>query len=208
MQAAVQSKAKRNWWRRGAVLTIALLLLYWLLPVMLTWLASCLIRNDPLQPADIVIALGGGKPCVRLQYAAELYRRGLARKVLVTGIVAPPGSLAEEAARQQLVNLGIPPAEILVLKNTRNTRTEGEAIGRLMHEQGWQSALIVTDPSHTRRARYSLQRAAPDLTFYAAPLPAAPGVWRAERWWSRRGDMYHTIREFLAWANTLIGGLS
>lgn len=191
------------------MLTIALLLLYFLLPVALNFSARLLIRQDPLQPADVVIAMGGGQHCLRVQHAAELYRQGFGRKLLLSGIEAFDGNAAEEKVRQQAVNLGVVAADILLVTNTFNTRTEADKLATLMRQQGWKSALIVTEPSHTRRAHYTLQHAAPDLIFAATPVPAEwPGVWHAERWWTRHNDTRHTIREVLAWINTLVGGLS
>lgn len=187
---------------------MALLLLYFLVPLTLTWLASWLVRQDPLQPADIVVAMGGGQHCLRLQYAAELYRKGFGRKLLLSGIEVFDGSDAEEKVRQQAMSHGVPAADIFIITNTMNTRTEADKLSALMQQQGWQSAIVVTEPSHTRRARYTLQRAAPDSTFSSVPVPSDwPGVWRAERWWTRHNDTRHTMREALAWINTLVGGL-
>ena len=185
----------------------ACLLLYFLLPLTLNFLASCLVRRDSLTSSDIAISLGGGRDCLRHLYAAELYRRGLAKKVVLTGLNFTQGDGEEKTARRYLTNLGVAEADIVLLKNMYNTRKEAEALAQLMREQGWKSALIVTDPYHTRRARYTIQRASPELLFFAAPLPAGPHVWQPERWWTRRGDMYATVREGLAWANTLVGGL-
>lgn len=184
-----------------------LLLLYFLLPPGLTALATCLVRQDALAPADIVISLGGGGNCTRHIYAAELYRRGLAKKIMLTGLNFTRGEDEEKITRQFLVNLGIAEADIILLKNVRNTRREAEAVAQMMQAEHWQTALLVTDPYHTRRAHYTFQRTNAGLTFVAAPLPPGPDVWQPERWWSRRGDMYATVRECLAWLNTLAGGL-
>jgi uncharacterized SAM-binding protein YcdF (DUF218 family) len=200
-------KARR--WRRGLLIGMALLSLYFLVPATLTGLASLLVRQDPLQSADVIIVLGGGRHCLRLQYGAELYRKGFARKLVLSGIEVPAGSTAEENVRQQAIRQGVAETDILVVKNTWHTRAEAEELTSLMRAQGWRSALIVTDPSHTRRAHYILQHAAPELAFAAAPVPQEwPQVWRAERWWTRRGDMRYTIREFLSWLNLLVGGLT
>jgi uncharacterized SAM-binding protein YcdF (DUF218 family) len=200
-------KARRG--RRWLLLALALVLLYFLTPAALTWLASLLVRQDPLQPADVVIVLGGGRHCLRLQYGAELYRKQFARKLVLSGIEAPTGSTAEGNVPQRAIRQGVAEADIQVVKNTWHTRAEAEELTSLMRAQGWRSALIVTDPSHTRRAHYILQRAAPELAFAAAPVPQEwPQVWRAERWWTRRGDMRYTLREFLSWLNLLVGGLT
>ncbi|MBL8207602.1 MAG: YdcF family protein [Blastocatellia bacterium] len=208
MAEAKELKPKATRWRRWIFVVTALLLLYFLLPVALNWLAACLVREDPLRPADVVIAMGGGRHCLRLHYAAELYRQGLGRKLLLSGIESFEGGDAEENVRQQAVSSGVPAGDIFILTNTFNTRTEADLLTELMQQHGWKSALVVSEPSHTRRAHYTLQQSAPEFQFTAHPVPAdRPGVWRAERWWTRHSDTRYTIREFLAWGNTLAGGL-
>jgi uncharacterized SAM-binding protein YcdF (DUF218 family) len=207
MDEGAQAKTKTRRWRVWLMLAIVLLLAYFLLPITLTFLAFQLIRQDPLQPADIVIAMGGGVPCLRPQHAVKLYRQGLARKIVLPGLPAIWGPNAIQETRQSLVNFGAAEADIVMLEDTRNTRTEAEMIVSVMREKGWKSALVVTDPYHTRRTHYTFRQAAPDLTFYAVPLPAGPHVWEPERWWTRRDDMWFTVRESIAWINTLAGGL-
>lgn len=194
-------------WRRWVIVAAALLLGYLFLPVLLNFLASCLVRQDPLQPADVVIAMGGGMPCYRPQYAVELYRQRLAPKVVVSGLPAEWGDDAQKQTQRALMNFGAAEADIIFVDDTLNTRREADGLVELMRAQGWKSALIVTDPYHTRRATYTLEKAAPDLKFYAAPVPQGAGIWSSQRWWTRRGDVYSTLRELIAWANTLVGGL-
>ena len=156
--------------------------------MILNFLASLLIRQDALQSADIVVALGGGTPCLRQDYAAEIYRQGLARKLLISGLPVVWGAGAEKTVRQHFINLGIPDTDLVFADDTGNTLVEAETIAQLMRAKGWKSALVVTDQFHTRRATYSCERAAPDLTFYAAPLPDRISLWKHTRWWTRRGD--------------------
>lgn len=207
MAEATELKPKATRWRRGLIVVAALLCLYFLVPATLNFLAACLVRQDPLQPADVVIAMGGGTPCYRPRYAAEVYRQRLARKVVLSGLPAAWGEPAAQETRRSLVNFGATEADIIFADDTLNTRREADSLVQLMRAQGWHSALVVTDPYHSRRSVYTLQRAAPDLTFWAAPLPPGADVWSPERWWTRRADVYATVREFIAWGNTLVGGL-
>ncbi|HZS09073.1 MAG TPA: YdcF family protein [Blastocatellia bacterium] len=186
---------------------VVLVLLYFITPLILTSAATCLIRRDSVQSADVVVALGGDSRCLREREAAEIYRRGMARKVVVSGIPYAWGFDTGEAARQYLISLGVPEADVFVLRRAWNTRVEADLLAQLMRERGLKSAIVVTDPFHSRRALHTIERAASDLTFYSSPVPPGPTVWRPERWWARRGDMYLTVREGIAWANTLLGGL-
>jgi len=176
-------------------------------PAALNRAARWLIRVDPLRPADVIMALGGDPRCGREREAAELYRRGLAPRIIVSGVPYAWGLNTGESARQYLLSLGIPEKDILVFRESWNTRIEARELIRLMRENGWKSALIVTSPFHSRRALFTVERRAPDLAFLSAPVAARPPEWQPERWWARRGDMGTTVREYLSWANTLIGGL-
>lgn len=194
-------------WSKVLVLgTAGLLAIALLLPPVLTAGAVWLILQEPLTRAEVVVALGGDPRCRREHQAADLYRRGLARKIVVSGIPVAWGMHTGDAARQTLLHENIPAEDILVLRNSWNTRREAADLARLMRRRGWTSAILVTSPFHSRRARYTFEHAAPDLRFISAPLPAEPPEWQPQRWWTRRGDAGQTVREFLAWGNTLLGG--
>jgi uncharacterized SAM-binding protein YcdF (DUF218 family) len=166
-----------------------------------------LVRADAISKADVAIALGGDPRCWREKEAAGLYRRGLVPRVVVSGIPYGEGVNSGDAAKRYLVGLGVPERDVLVLREEWNTRLEARDLSALMHERGWKSAIIVTSPYHSRRAVYTMQRAAPDLEFRSAPAFGPPPEWRPEMWWTRRGDTWVTIRESLSWVNTIVGGL-
>jgi uncharacterized SAM-binding protein YcdF (DUF218 family) len=99
---------------------------------------------------DAIVVLGGGvTPAVppfvtepdladgadRVWYAAQLYHRGVARRIIVSGgslspLKAGPATTEAEAMRRFLVDLGVPPETIVsegssmnTLENIRNVRT-------------------------------------------------------------------------------------
>jgi uncharacterized SAM-binding protein YcdF (DUF218 family) len=194
-------------WSRWLLLgLVVLIMFYFLAPAVLTASACWLVRTDPLTQADVVIALGGDARALREREAAALYRRGLARKVVVSGVPYVWGMHTSDTRKQYVVSLGVPEHDVLALRDVWNTRQEAIALAHLMHQHRWKSAIIVTAPFHSRRALYTFQRFASDLAFYSAPVPARPPEWQPERWWTRRGDAGHTVREFLAWGNTLVRG--
>jgi len=190
-------------------LFVAILLtgVVWLAPLALTSVARSLVRTDSISKADLAIALGGDPRCLREREAATLYRRGLVPRLVVSGIPYGGGVNSGDAAKRYVVSLGVPETDVLVLTEEWNTRIEARDLSALMHERGWKSAIVVTSPYHSRRALYTMQRAAPDLEFRSAPVVAPPPAWQPEMWWTRRGDTWLTIRELLSWVNTTIGGL-
>jgi uncharacterized SAM-binding protein YcdF (DUF218 family) len=195
--------------RRAKVLLIVpvcLLAVYFLTPVLLNEAAEELIREDSLVKADAIVALAGDNRCNREKRAAELYRQGWADNVVVSGMSYVWGFHTGEAARRYVMSLGVPGDKISMISETLNTRAEARALDELMRERGWNSAIIVTSAFHSRRATYTIERAAPGRSFYSSPVPTGSPEWTPRAWWSRRDDVYVTLREFASWANTLAGG--
>jgi len=202
-----RSRERRRWpW---VVIAILCLLLgsYFLVPAALTGVAGALVRIDPETRADVIVALGGDARCLREKRAAELYLQGVAPRVIVSGVPSAWGINTGDAAKRYLVTLGVPETDILVLRESWNTRVEALKVSEIMKTNSWSSAVIVTSPFHSRRALLTFDRYSRGGTFYSSPLPEKSPEWQRERWWSRRGDMGTTIRELMAWANTLVGGL-
>ncbi len=196
----------KRWFRRLLFCAAILIALYFLLPFLLNSLARSLIRRDALAPANVVIALSGDARCEREKYAADLYRRGLARKIFVGGMPVAWGVHTGDAAKRFLVQQGIPAADIIVLKDPWNTRLEADLLVQQMRQNGWRSVLIVTDPFHSRRAMHTIETAARDIQLSSQPLPPEQSRWQPEAWWTRRRDVWLTVRECLSWINTLAGG--
>lgn len=183
-----------------------LLAAYFLTPVLLNEAAEGLIREDELVKADVIVALGGDPRCNRERRAAELYHQGWANNVVVSGIEYAWGFHTGEAARRYVVSLGVPESNVSMISDTLNTRAEAGILQELMQERGWRSAIIVTSAFHSRRAMYTIEKAAPGLAFRSSPVPANAPEWEPHRWWSRRDDVFVTAREFVSWANTLANG--
>lgn len=197
-----------SWWhkQRRLILVLSsvgvaiLLLLPWLLNVT----ARSLMREDSLVAADLIISLSGDSYCLRERKAAELYQQGFAPRVLVSGYNYGPQQDTSTAASAYVRSLGVPEHAVLPLPGGNNTRLEAEHISALMRTRGWRSALIVTSAFHSRRAVFTFARTAPDLTFISAPVPPLAPEWQPDRWWTRRSDLGTTVREILAWVNTVV----
>jgi len=188
------------------IVSAGLLTGYFMTPVLLNKMAEALIREDKLVKADVIVALGGDNLCNREKRAAELYHQGWANNVVVSGIKYAFGFHTGEAARAYVIKQGVPEEKISIIRDTMNTRAEAKVLDALMRERGWNSAIIVTSAFHSRRAMYTVEKAARDRTFISSPVPTGYPEWEPHSWWSRRGDVYLTVREFISWANTIAGG--
>ena len=118
-------------------------------------------RRDEARPADAIVVLGAaqynGHPSpvleARLQHAVELYRRGLAEHLIVTGGRAPGDRESEgEVSKRWAVRAGVPEDAILVTSGM-TTREQMRDVTRLMKDREMKDAVLVSDPFHMLRLK-------------------------------------------------------
>src|SRR5687768_14311295 len=128
-----------------------------------------LVVEEPLQPADALVVLGGSWADRWLE-AAELYRERLAPAILLSpGIIEPAeGRLRAmgisfpartDLVRDALVQMKIPAAAISTFpQSVDNTADEALRAREAAERNGWKSLIVVTSKYHTRRARFAFER--------------------------------------------------
>ena len=159
-----------GWLGLGRVLAAGVLVLAaaWA-AVALTPLASAaaegLVRRDDLGRADAVLVLGSrlqkdGEPTApalsRLLHGLELVRQGWA-PALILPELREPSARYVPVARGLMESLGIE-AELVSIGPVGRTRDEAVLAGRLCRERGLCRLLVVTSPTHSRRACAALER--------------------------------------------------
>lgn len=157
-----------------------------------------LVVADPLPArADAIVMLAGSLADRALE-TSRLYATGVAPRIVLTRERARP-EVAELAARgvrlpdsasvaaETLVRLGVPPGAVVTLPpETDSTVAEARVVAAWACNGAARSLVVVTSPSHARRARAIFRRAlgdAVDVSMQparAAEFPAA--TWWRERW--------------------------
>lgn len=153
--------------RKFRVLRRVAKILFWPTLLLVLWLVGVAIHivrfgeQDHARPAGAIIVLGAAayhtKPSPvfeqRLRHAVELYRKGLAPKLILTGGFGPGADFAESEVGARFVKaLGIPEADLLLEKRSKTTHENLVEAKALMAEHGIADAVIVSDPLHLRRA--------------------------------------------------------
>ena len=114
--------------------------------------AEVWIVSDPVSRANAVVVLGGG-PEIRPFAAAELWRRGLADKILIS-----QGSeevLPSHSELQILLKLGVPAGAIETFGTaSRNTRDEAVALREWADRNGASVFIIPSEIFPARRVRW------------------------------------------------------
>ncbi len=155
-----------------------------------------LVVSDSLTPSDAVIAVSGDGP-ERVATSIELMRRGLARRLVISGGVYGRGINAAHVMRDQALQDGVPAREVIVDDQATSTAENALGAARAMKAHGLRSAILVTSPYHTRRAGMLFHRVflREGLTLRVHAVERS--FFRVDRWWTRRGDRDLVVGEYL-----------
>ncbi|MGK9168529.1 YdcF family protein [Inquilinus limosus] len=122
-----------------------------------------LLVRTSLEPADVIVVLGGNGPS-RAWRAAALYRQGVAPRVLVTGIDDC------ESIRSHMVDSGVPRNVIQIECAARNTWENAVFSAPMLTAMGARRAVLVTSWFHTRRALACFRQVLPQLEWMSGPV--------------------------------------
>jgi uncharacterized SAM-binding protein YcdF (DUF218 family) len=144
---------------------------------------------EEARPADIILVLGAaeyrGKPSpvlrARLDHALELYKKGLAPRILTTGGAGGDPVYTEgTVGRSYLVSRGVPSEAIVVEPEGDTTVYSTAAAVEIMRRMGLRSCIVVSDGYHIYRVKKMLESRG--VTVYGSPRSLnEPDDWR-ERW--------------------------
>jgi uncharacterized SAM-binding protein YcdF (DUF218 family) len=133
--------------------------------------------QDAAPQADLIVVLGGAtrppaypRPTAelneagsRLLYAAHLYTKGTAPRILVSGGIVPllsPGSEPEaESMAEILTIMGVPRESILLESGSRNTYENAIETRSVLKGLGAERVLLVTSAMHMPRAYWVFDHA-------------------------------------------------
>jgi uncharacterized SAM-binding protein YcdF (DUF218 family) len=171
-------------------------------PKWLPYIASVLITEDPLGPADLIVVLSGSVPD-RPRYAADLYRQGHAPRILCASAQIPdfiralgrPMTHAELSA-VVLRRYGVPHKALLVLKRSTSTYEELALVRDTMREKGWRRAILVSSPTHLRRIRFTWRHLTEDQGPEAILRATPYSTFHRERWWRYERDLIRVQNEY------------
>jgi uncharacterized SAM-binding protein YcdF (DUF218 family) len=159
-------------------LVIVILVAYLAVTFVQVWLAS---RKDQARPAQAIIVMGSaqynGVPSpdlkARLDHAFDLWKRGLAPILVVTGGKQAGDRFTEATAEADyLLRRGVPDASILREVNGRDTWDSLAAAAVFLKRRGITRVLLVSDPFHD--ARIQAMASELGLTGWVSPTRTSP----------------------------------
>lgn len=156
-------------------------------------------RIDDRRPVDAVVVLGAaqydGDPssifAARLRHAEALYTEGVAPRIVTTGGGREGDAYTEAAAgRAYLVERGVPADDVVAVGEGSDTLGSLQAVAARAELDGWESALVVSDPWHSLRARQMARDSG--LEAWASPTRTGPVVQ------TRQTQVRYIVRETAA----------
>ena len=178
------------------ILILAVLLRGYWLPL----LGEFLVASDSLESVDAIVVLGGGERS-RMAEGAVLLQEGYAPWLIVTdNPLNMPGirQAYSELMITEAVWQGVPEDRILVTPGVAaTTYEEALAVRELAQEQCFQSLILVTDPFHTRRAKWIFTDVLHEVDVSVIVYPAAGSWYQAESWWQTPDGLRETSMEYL-----------
>ena len=150
----------------------------------LTSVGNFLIVNEAPQKSDVIIVLGGDA-ANRVPYGAELFKLGYADKVLLSG----------HAMIGPALSSGIPLSAILMEDQSQTTFENGKYSLKIVKEQGYKSAIVVTSPYHTRRSSIIFAQLFKGIDLTICPVPYDPTM--THNWWKDSNSRQFVISEYL-----------
>jgi uncharacterized SAM-binding protein YcdF (DUF218 family) len=181
-------------------------------PSILDGYARWLIEVDPPVDADVAVVLGGGEG-ERLGAALRIWHQGRTPALLITGPAKPllrvytgEDSLTQgEAKRRIAVRKGVPESQVWLALGPTSTYEEAIEVRGVLEERGVKSAIAVTSPFHSRRARRTFLRIFEGspirLTLETLPLELSQD--QPDLWWTREHEMMtvftETVKLFFYW---------
>ncbi len=161
-------------------------------------IGNFLILEDRLKKTDIIIVLAGSIPD-RTMEAADIYNGGYSKKILLTkeilpksfeillekGVTIPEGY---DINKIVLTSLGVSDDDIESLdKRVQSTYEEASVVKDFLMENGYDSLILVTSKTHSRRA-YLTFRLFLGNEIEIINKPTKYDDFNPDTWWTRRKD--------------------
>ncbi|HQV57403.1 MAG TPA: YdcF family protein [Ilumatobacteraceae bacterium] len=150
---------RRRRWVRVTAAVLAILFGYYMFNLVAVWRTGA---GDEARPVDAIVVLGAaqfdGRPSpefkARLDHVVELWNRGLAPLIVVTGGKLPGDRFTEaQAAVRYLTKQGVPDTAFLAEDRSHNTYDQLVGVRDLLHARNLKRVLLVSDPYHMLRAQ-------------------------------------------------------
>jgi uncharacterized SAM-binding protein YcdF (DUF218 family) len=119
----------------------------------------------------------------RVLEAIRQYRAGVAPRIMMTGGAVQNKFLESQVMLRFALSQGVPESALYSEYESHNTIQNAYYSYRIMQAMGWTSALVVTSPTHVRRASLIFQHYPLAWRMDVAPWPPDYPLWKKFWFW-------------------------
>lgn len=180
-----QKNSKKSFLRKWVTVTACALALFLLLYLVFTGISIVSFGNiDQKEQADAAIVLGAGASDSavsavyreRIHHGIWLYENGYADYLILTGGIGQGNTLSDAyVAKQYAISRGVPEDVIFIEELSTITEENLENAKVIMDDHSMDTAIIVSDPLHMKRAMLM----AKDYGISACSSPTPTSMYRS-----------------------------
>lgn len=167
---------------------------------------ECEGKNIGCQKSDVIVVLSGGDTKARAEYGINLYRVGIAKKILFVGAAAEEGSPSNASVMADLAyTSGVPVENVLVEEASRNTCENAKKAKNIIEQNHFTKITLVTSAYHQRRAMAEFKKNLNhEYEIFNAPLVQDkdwPASWytNPNSWWLASKELFGWLRQLTGW---------
>lgn len=164
------------------IFLLAILIYYYLLP----GIASFLVFRTDLQHADVIIILSGDSE--RVPYGVDLYESNYSDKIIIAG--------GWESLKEEAIELGVPSKDVILEDKSTTTYENAIFSRKIMLQNNFTSAIVVSSPYHMRRASWLFDRAFENDNITLLYSPVNESWFKPEKWWTNQRERQIVIDEY------------
>ena len=193
---------KRKFWIKAAlsfllIVCTAFVLAAFKYELILNQLENYLISGKPPKPAEVIVILSGDDMADRVVFGTRLYKMGYGKKIIMSGGPYYWNTTCAKIMRKHAIYLGVSEDEIFMEEKSMTTYENAKHTLLIIVNQGFESALVVTSPYHTRRTRIIFEQLFHDkdidLRVCAFPLVIS----NPKSWWKDEVMTRFLVNEYL-----------
>lgn len=188
------------------IIAIVVVLAIILHPFIFRAMAGFLIAQDKLEKADVILVLAGDSNGERAGQAVELYKKGYAPKILMSGGPAVWHLTYAANMKHQATTLGVPGRDVLLEDKSKSTIEDIRFSLPILKRMKVKSIILVTSPSHTCRASLVAKKYYTPENIKVLVYPVQKSEFNPDKWWLRHEDTQLIVWEYVSLVQYLLKG--
>ena len=153
--------------------------------------------NNCQNVADAIVVVSGGNTSLRTKHGIDLYKKGLAKKIIFSGAAAyrmPPSNAKQ--MKEQALKSGIKADDILMDEFSTNTHENAQFSSDIIRKNNFQKIILVTSGYHQLRTNFEFKKALKGNYFQIINSPVEDDPDWIGIWWLKPRGWYLVISEF------------